>query len=63
MELIGLEVTNTVIWLGEMVAEDAGICRTVETLARGLGLGINLGLTAGFELGFGLGETLRLGQL
>lgn len=27
-EVIGLEVTNTVIWLGEMVVEEAGICMT-----------------------------------
>lgn len=27
-EVMGLEVTNTVIWLGEMVLEEAGICMT-----------------------------------
>lgn len=28
VEVIGLEVTNTVIWLGDMVLEEAGICMT-----------------------------------
>lgn len=27
-EVMGLEVTNTVIWLGEMVLDEAGICMT-----------------------------------
>lgn len=40
VEVIGLEVTNTVIWLGEIVLEEAGICMTELTLVTGLGLGL-----------------------
>ena len=38
-EVMGLEVTNTVIWLGEIVLEEAGICMTECTLVTGLVLG------------------------
>lgn len=27
-EVMGLEVTNTVIWFGDIVLEEAGICMT-----------------------------------
>jgi len=54
-EVMGLEVTNTVIWFGEMVLEDAGICMTECTLVTGLGLGFVLraelvGFTAELEI-------------
>lgn len=38
-DVMGLEVTNTVIWLGEML-EEAGSCMTECTLVTGLGLGL-----------------------
>lgn len=43
-DVMGLDVTNTVIWLGEMLLDDAGICMTDWTLVTGFGLGV--GLTA-----------------
>lgn len=39
-EVMGLDVTKTVIWLGEMVLDEAGICMTECTLVTGLGLGL-----------------------
>lgn len=53
-EVIGFEATNTVIWLGEMVLEEAGICMTEWTLVTVLGLGLGLvaepiGFTAELE--------------
>lgn len=49
-EVMGFEVTKTVIWLGEIVLDEAGICMREWTLATGLELGFGLETTTELEL-------------
>lgn len=58
-EVMGLEVTNTVIWLGGIELDETGSCKTGWTLVTDLGVGLGLRAElAGFRVGVELEAVL-----